>query len=461
MMGRRFSFLNKLFYVLLGFGMGVLSLYPLSQVRALSQEAEQYLHIMHEITSFLETDYVEKVDESELYKGAIRGVLSSLKDPHTRFLTKDEFSDLKSETKGSFGGLGIEVVFLDGKIVIVSPIDDTPASRAGIRPQDKIVEIDGKKTKDLTMNEAIHMMRGEVGSGVNLKIEREGLPTFSVDLVREKIKIQYIKTQFLEKEKLGYIRLLQFMGRETTGKDFANAMEKFSKKQAKGVIIDLRNNPGGLLDLSVELAGLFLPPNTEVVSVRGRGGKLVKTYKSAQSAGKYKDLPLVILMNQGSASASEILGGALKDHKRATLLGTKSFGKGSVQNIYNLPYDTGVAITIQKYYTPSGVTIHGKGIEPNIKVESIQPAGDDKFYMEKIKKNKILDNFLKEYPNYTSLHAEKFLGVLKKENVSITPILGKYLYFSEANAGKKRELINLEFDPQLKKAIQVLSRNRK
>lgn len=448
---------SKILYIALGFGLGIASVYPLQKAKAMSQSAEEYLHIMHEITAYLETDFVEKLDESNMYQGAIRGILASTKDPHTRFLNKEEFAELQTETRGSFGGLGIEVVFQDGKILIISPIDDTPADRAGIKPQDKIIEIDGKKTEEMSLNDAIRYMRGDVGSGVTLTIEREHLKPFKVDLVREKIKIQYIKTEFLADEKIGYIRLLQFMGRENTGKDFANAVESFHKKNAKGIIIDLRNNPGGLLDLSVEISELFLPPDKEIVSVRGRGGKLVRTYKAGANAGKYSKVPIVVLMNQGSASASEILGGALKDHKRATLLGTKSFGKGSVQNIYNLPYDTGVAITIQKYYTPSGVTIHGKGIEPDVLVSAIQPTGDDKFFLEKLNQSKLLKTYAKKNPNYNAKSAEGFLKLLKQKKISISPDLSKFLYYSETSIGKQRELINLEFDPQLAKAISLIS----
>jgi len=436
---------------------GALAFYPSSGVRALSEEAYKYLHIMHEITAYLETDYVERVDEAELYKGAIRGILASLKDPHTRFLSKEEFSELQSETKGSFGGLGIEVVFQDGKIVIVSPIDDTPASRAGIQPQDRIIEINGISTKDMTLNEAIALMRGEVGSGITLRIERAGVKPFTVDLVRERIKIQYVKSEYFPRENIGYIRLLQFMGKETTGLEFQEIVSKFIKQGANGLILDLRNNPGGLLDLSVQIAELFLDPGMEVVSVRGRGDRLVRSYQADRTAGRFREIPLVILINNGSASASEILAGALKDHKRATLVGTQSFGKGSVQNIYSLPYDTGVAITIQKYYTPSGTTIHGKGIEPNIVVESIQPNSEDRFYIEKMNRENLLKTFLEKNPDYSPKKAEEFLLLLRKKKNYLTPEIAKFLYYNESMAGKKRDLINLEFDPQLSKAIELLA----
>ncbi|WCL48177.1 S41 family peptidase [Leptospira sp. GIMC2001] len=448
---------SKLLYFSIGIFIGITSFYPFQKVRALSGESEEYLQILHEIVSYLETDYVEKVNEPELYKGAIQGILASLKDPHTRFLSKDEYKELQSETRGTFGGLGIEVIFLDGKIVIVSPIDDTPASRAGLMPEDKIIEINGAKTQSMNLNEAIGMMRGEVGTGISLKIERKNQKPFDVDLVREMIKIQYMKTAFIEKEKIGYIRLLQFMGKDTTAKEFAEAVSGFEKKGAKGLVLDFRNNPGGLLDLSVQISELFLESGKEVVSVRGREGKMIRSYKSGNSPNKFLKIPIIILMNNGSASASEIVAGALKDQKRATLLGTKSFGKGSVQNIYNLPHDTAVALTIQKYYTPSGVSIHGKGIEPDFVVEPLTAREEDKFYLEKLAKSGILKEFAKEKPEYNSTNSNEFLNRIKKEKISLPDSFAKFLYFSETMVGKKPALINREFDPQLETAIQKLS----
>lgn len=449
---------ERLGFTIFGIVLGIALVFPIQRARALSQEAEEYLQILHEVVSYLETDYVEKVKEEDLYKGAIQGVLSSVKDPHTRFLNKEEFRELQSETRGSFGGLGIEVIFLEGKFVIVSPIDDTPASRAGLRPQDRIVEINGKSTKDMTLNEAIAQMRGEVGSGVSLKIERANQKPFIVDLVREMIKIQYIKTEYLDKHKLGYVRLLQFMGKDTTAKEFDQAVAALIQKGAQGIVIDLRNNPGGLLDLSVQIAELFLEPGQDIVSVRGREGKTVRSYQAGDKGGKYKTIPLVVLLNNGSASASEILAGALKDHKRATTIGTKSFGKGSVQNIYNLPHDTAVALTIQKYYTPSGISIHGKGIEPDRVVEPISPVEDEKFYMEKLHRTSALKNFTKTHPEYTPSSAQEWIQYLKKEKILLSDTLARYIYFSETMIGKKAKPVYPEFDPQLAEAIRLLGR---
>jgi len=455
------KFLKNLSWMGTGFILAFLIFALPPKAKAFSQDAEEYLQILHEIVSYLETDYVEKVNEADLYKGAIQGILSSLKDPHSRFLNKEEFKELQSETRGSFGGLGIEVIFQDGKILIVSPIDDTPASRAGLLPEDKIIEINGNKTQSMNLNDAISLMRGEVGSGVSLMIERKNVKPFSVDLVREMIKIQYIKKELLKDDKIGYIRLLQFMGKDTTGKEFYQAIKDLTNQGAQSLVIDLRNNPGGLLDLAVQLSEIFLEKGKEVVSVRGRDGVMIRSYKSSTGLGKFLDLPVVILMNNGSASASEILAGALKDHKRAKLVGTKSFGKGSVQNIYNLPHNTGVALTIQKYYTPSGVSIHGKGIEPDVLIEPVGPKDDDKFYFEKLSKLNLLKTFTKENPAYSKKNADLFYQKLQKEKILLSEELSHFLYYSESMIGKKAPLIQLEFDPQLKVAIDLLNKSKK
>lgn len=445
-------------FIWLGSGivLGILLSFPLAKAKALSSEAEEYLQILHEIVSYIETDYVEKVDEANLYKGAIQGILTSLNDPHSRFLSKDEFRDLQSETRGSFAGLGIEVVFMDGKIVIVNPpLDDTPASRAGLRAEDKIIEINGKSTAGMNLEKAIGEMRGKAGTGVQLRIEREKEIPFTVNLIREMIKIQYLKTEYLPKEQIGYVRLREFMGKDNTAGEFSAALENLQSQGAKAFIIDLRNNPGGLLDLSIQIAELFLDPGNQVVSVRGRGGQVVRTYTASKNAGKFRSVPVTILINQGSASASEILAGALKDYKRAKLVGSKSFGKGSVQNIYNLSHESGVALTIQKYFTPAGTSIHGIGIDPDVAVEAIAPLPEEKEEIDRLLKSGTLKAFIEKNPEYKPESVSKFLGLLRRENYKIQESLAKYIYFSEVNKGKTQALILREFDPQLEKAIEI------
>ncbi|MCK6382515.1 MAG: S41 family peptidase [Leptospiraceae bacterium] len=452
---------ERILWISLVFVLLCVSAFSIQRAKAISEESEKYLQIFHEVIAFIETDYVEKVDEKSLYTGAIRGVISSLGDPHSRFLNEEEFKELQNETRGSFGGLGIEVSYSNGSLFVITPIDDTPASKAGIQPQDRIVEINGKPTEKMGLTDAIKMMRGQVGTPISLKIIRKNLHNpISLTLTRELIKIDYLKSQFLEKEKIGYIRLSQFMGKESTTKEFETIMDEFvDKRKAKGIILDLRNNPGGLLDLAVEMSDYFLKPNLDIVSVKGRGGELVKVFRSKSTGKKYTEIPLAILINNGSASAAEILAGAVQDNKRGKILGNQSFGKGSVQNIYPLPHKTGVAITIQKYYTPSGVSIHGKGISPDVVVNQLTPADDDRFYMDKVFKEGILKKFITENPDYNVENIKKFQNILKQKKYNVSDKISRLLLKREIGIGKKAPLVDLEFDPQLKKAIELISSN--
>jgi carboxyl-terminal processing protease len=429
----------------------------ISKAKAVSRDAEKYLQIFHEVLATIETDSVDPPEDAELYRGGIKGLLSSLKDPHSRFLEEDEFKELQSETRGSFGGLGIEVTQAEGYLLVVSPIDDTPAQRAGILPQDKILEIDGKSTKDMNLSDAVKLLKGEVGTSISLKIERKGQKDpLNLSLVRELIKIQYVKSAYLEDEKVGYIKLTQFMGKESTIRELRENIKSFEERGTRGIILDLRNNPGGLLDLAILVSDLFLPNGQDIVSVKGRGGQLIKVFKSGADQEKFLLLPIAILINNGSASASEIVAGALQDNKRAKIIGTQSFGKGSVQNIYNLSHNTGIALTIQKYYTPSGVSIHGKGITPDIVVKPIQAKEDEKFYLDKLSKKGLLKEFVKSHPDYNEKNVELFANLLDKNEIKLSGDLVRLLYYNEANSGKKHSLIELDFDPQLKEAVNLL-----
>jgi len=431
---------------------------PIERVKAISTDGEKYLQILHEVVAFIETDYVESVEEKNLYVGAIKGLIASLGDPHSRFMGEDEFRHLQEETRGSFGGVGLEVTHSEGSILVISPYDDTPAMKAGIQPQDRILEIAGKSTEKMSIEDAVKLMRGAPGTNVTIKVKRKSAKEpFFTTLTRELIKIQYLKSAFLENEKLGYIRLTQFMGRENnTGGEFKRIVQEFAAKEAQGIIIDLRSNPGGLLDLAIELSDIFLKPDLDIVSVKGRGEKLIRVYKSVDNQGKILDIPLVVLLNAGSASASEILAGALQDNKRAIIIGNQSFGKGSVQNIYTLPHKTGIALTIQKYYTPSGVSIHKKGITPDVVVNQITPDNDDKALLEKLAKTTILQTFIKENPGYSEKNVKLFQDLLAKKGYKMNKTISRYLLKKENAIGEKSPVYDREFDPQLNKAIELL-----
>jgi carboxyl-terminal processing protease len=448
---------ERIFWISLTMVLGSFLLFPLEKASAISRDAEKYLQIFHEVSTLIESDFVDASEDKNVYLGAIKGMIGSLGDPHTRFMEEEDFKQLQEETRGSFGGVGIEVTQQDGALVVITPIDDTPAQKAGMMPQDKIVEINGQSTEKMGIPEAIKIMRGAPGTPVSLKVKRKSQKEPIIfTLNRELIKIQFLKSAYLEKEKIGYIRLSQFMGRESTSLEFKKIIREFHEKKASGIIVDLRSNPGGLLDLSIDLSDLFLPEGKDIVSVKGRGEKLVRVYKSTGNQEKVLDIPLVVLLNNGSASASEIFAGAMQDNQRGTVLGNQSFGKGSVQNIYPLSHKTGIALTIQKYYTPSGVSIHKKGITPDVVVNQITPDEEEKLSLDKILKANYLSNFVSENPGYSEKNSSLFLEEMGKKGIKLRPEVGKYILKREYYLGQPTPVYDREFDLQLNRAIEIL-----
>ncbi|MFT5710784.1 MAG: carboxyl-terminal processing protease [Halioglobus sp.] len=309
--------------------------------------------------------YVEEIDDSTLLEYAIRGMLMGL-DPHSAYMTKDAFDNLQSTTSGEFSGLGLEVGMEDGFVTVVSPIDGTPADKAGLQTGDVILKLDNVSIKGQSLNEAIEKMRGDKGSKIELTIGRQGeTKPFNLTLVRDTIRVASVRERWLEPG-YGYIRIAQFQKR--TGEDVSKSLQKFEEKEAlKGLVLDLRNNPGGVLQASVDVAGLFMDGGT-VVYTEGRLDNSEVNYKA--TVGDITDgIPVVVLINGGSASASEIVAGALQDHSRAVLMGTKSFGKGSVQTILPLSDSRAVKLTTALYFTPNGRSIQAQGIAPDITVE--------------------------------------------------------------------------------------------
>ena len=322
-----------------------------------------YLKFLGESIEKIKTDYVEHVDNKEIVESAINGILSSL-DPHSSFLNAKSLEDMKVQTKGEFGGLGIEVTMENGFVKVISPIDNTPAYKAGIKAGDYITHLDKKSVIGLSLNEAVSKMRGVVGSKLEVTVGRKNMEPFNVTIKRDVIKITSIRSR-LEKD-VGYVRITTFS--EQTRKSAVEAIKKLKKnKNLKGYVFDLRNNPGGLLEQAVAISNLFLEKG-EIVSTRGRDSENPEIYK-AKPGDIINGSPLVVLINSGSASASEIVAGALQDHKRAIILGTKSFGKGSVQTIIPVHPFGALRMTTAKYFTPSGKSIQKKGIAPDIVVE--------------------------------------------------------------------------------------------
>lgn len=328
------------------------------------------IELFTDVMAIVKKSYVEEVDTKKLIYGAINGMLASL-DPHSSFMPPDVYKEMKIDTKGAFGGLGIEITIKDGILTVISPIEDTPAFKAGIKAGDQIFKIDDKFTKDLNINDAVKRMRGQKGTKVTLTIMREGFDKpKEFPLIRDIVQVRSVRSNLLG-DGYGYIRIAQFQ--EKTDEDLAKSLKKLkeeSKGELKGLVLDLRNDPGGLLDQAVRVADHFTEEGKMIVYTEGRE-KDSKMQFTARKGGKEPNYPIVVLINSGSASASEIVAGALQDHKRAIIMGTQSFGKGSVQTIIPLSDDSGLRLTTARYYTPSGRSIQAKGISPDITVERI------------------------------------------------------------------------------------------
>jgi len=349
----------------------------------------EYLGLFTQVYKLVKDYYVEPVEPKKLIHGALKGMLSSL-DPFSAYFPPEEFKEFTTETQGEFGGLGIEIMMENHKLIIVAPIEDTPAWKAGLKPGDIILEIDGKPVEKMTLMQAVKLMRGKPGTKVTLTIWRKGLEKpIKVTITRAIIKIKSVKTRELENGSIGYIRLTQFQ--ENSAEDFEKALEKFKNK--KGIIIDLRNNPGGLLTTAVAIADMLLPEGKLIVYTKGRIPRSNEEFYSNSEPIVPEDLPIVLIVNKGSASASEILTGALRDNNRALAVGDTTFGKASVQTLIPLEDGSGVKITTAYYYTPSGKLIMWKGITPDIVVhmtdeeerERLKAERDAKLKGDKVK----------------------------------------------------------------------------
>lgn len=345
------------------------------QVQSVAEERYSDLQNFAKVLNLIQQYYVEEVDTKKLIYGAIKGMLREL-DPHTNFMQPELFKDFETETSGEFSGLGIEMSVQNGILTIISPIEDTPAWEAGIKPGDKVIAVDGKSTKGLSLVEASALMRGKKGTKIVLRIVRESEEDpKDITIVRGSVKIRSVKYTDLE-DGYAYVRLTAF--NETTSRDLEKALESHKKqnKKIEGLLIDLRRNPGGLLDQAIKVSDLFLKEGV-IVSTIGRNKK-DKEVASATKKGQYTEFPLIVLVNEYSASASEIVSGALQDNKRALIVGEKTFGKGSVQSVVRLPDGSGLKITVARYYTPSGISIQAEGIKPDIEIDDVDPEAFSK-----------------------------------------------------------------------------------
>jgi len=373
-------FLLILLVFILGLMVGLVKSHKVS---ALSSSVYEELRVFTDVLGILQKEYVEEKNTKDLIYGAIKGMLETL-DPHSAFLPPNMYKEMQEETRGRFEGLGIEITIKEGVLTVVSPVEDTPAFKAGILAGDQILKIDGELTKNLTLLESVKRLRGPKGTKVTITIMREGFTKpKDFTLVRDVIPIRSVRHELLEKH-YGYIRVSQFQ--EKTDSEFdkhLKALEEESKEGLKGLILDLRNNPGGLLDQAVKVADRFLESGL-IVSMEGkREDQKMKFH--AQPPGTIPSYPLVVLINSGSASGAEIVAGAIQDHGRGILLGTATFGKGSVQTIFPLKDGSGLRLTTAKYFTPDGRSIQAKGILPDIVVKPLQPQVEE----EKIPKHPV------------------------------------------------------------------------
>jgi carboxyl-terminal processing protease len=343
--------------------------------KAAAADTYRQLNLFGDVFERVRADYVEKPDDSKLIESAINGMLAGL-DPHSSYMDPKSFRDMQVQTRGEFGGLGIEVTMEDGLIKVVTPIDETPAAKAGIMANDIITQLDGDQVQGLTLNQAVEKMRGPVNTKIKLTIMRKGQDKpIEVSITRDVIRVKAVRAN-VEGDDVGYIRMTQFNEQTTEGlkKAITDITAKVSKDKLKGYILDLRNNPGGLLDQAISVSDAFLEKG-EIVSTRGRNAEETQRF-NARPGDLTNGKPVIVLINGGSASASEIVAGALQDHKRVTVIGTRSFGKGSVQTIIPLGSGNGaLRLTTARYFTPSGRSIQAKGIVPDIEV--LQDLPDD------------------------------------------------------------------------------------
>jgi len=351
------------------------------------------VQLFSDALAIINTDYVDEVSSKNLIYGALRGMLSSL-DAHSQFMDPDTYNELKVDTEGKFGGLGIEITIKDGLLTIVTPIEDTPAWKAGLKANDRIVKINDELTRDMTLTEAVKKMRGKPKEEVRLTILRESeKKMLEFTIVRDIIKIKDVKQSVILEDGIGYIRLVEF--RENSPLDMDVALNKLKEQGMNSLILDLRNNPGGLLEVAINVVEKFIEKGRLIVATKGR--------KSSQNLKFFSrfdhpilDLPMVVLINEGSASGSEIVAGCLQDYKRAIIMGTKSFGKGSVQTVVPLSDGSALRLTTSRYFTPQGREIHGKGVMPDILVEEGRLVTPDKEEPEKDKSKEVFEKLEKK-----------------------------------------------------------------
>lgn len=440
------------FIFFLGFFIGI----NISVLKSQENSAFKYIEQFHFVYNIINSEYVEKVSPKQLLEGATSGLLRSLGDPYSKYLSEEMYSQFKKNVTGEYVGVGIEVSQRDEVLTIIAPLNNSPAQKAGILPGDIIIQINDTPVKKDNFSTITSEIGGPKGSKVKLLIKRTGfIEPIEFELKRNIVKVNSIESGIIKETNIGYIKISHFYSQ--TPNEMKQALDIFKKSQINSIIIDLRGNPGGDMNSAIKLSDIFLEKNKVIVTTKGRDStKEVKKYLSQQDPifhGK-----ILILVNEGSASSSEIFAAALRDNDRAKLLGTKTFGKGLVQNVIEIEKDkTAFTLTVFKYYTPSGKMIHKKGINPDYIVKSQLFQENDTANINKILKDRLIQEFAKNNSKYDNETINKFVTFLASKDLKINRHTAAYLLKSEFNRLKPNKLYDLEFDDQLIKAIEKIN----
>ncbi len=444
--------------LILGASLGANALLYVRPAAADIEATHRYQQVFQNVLNYMRTLYVNEEDDQVLLTGAVRGMMAATGDPYTRFLTREEHQEFNNAEEGQKVGIGVEVTMKDDYPTVIAPVDGGPAQKAGILSGDRIISINGESTHKKYFGEILKLIAGETGTIVELEIGRQGfLEPIKVQVRRGFFNLVYCNGSVIEKE-FGYVRLTQFYGEDSgTVTRFHDLLKEFQEKKVRGIIVDLRNNTGGLLSMAGTLTGYFLNKGDVIVRARGRDPQQERLMRAEGETGIVAaGMPIVVLVNRGSASASEIMAGALQDHSRAKILGTRTFGKASVQQIVRpLPDDTAAIITTQRYYTPKNQSLHGKGLTPDIDVPDLAPGPDESYYLYKIKETKFFETFRRNYPKYGPDLFAIFNQELKQKGWSLSPVLALFVLKQEYGA-LPASGPDMETDVQLARAIAEL-----
>ena len=429
-----------------------------------SNKSRQYMELMNSVFDFVQRNYVDEIDPQVMYEGALKGMLESLKDPYTVYLDKSSFRNINDTTSGSFGGVGLQISKpvensseKPAYVEVASPVEDTPGFKAGILAGDLIISINGTDTSTITMEQVLDMLRGKVGESVDLVIRRGKNMEFPVTLVRAVIEVPTVKYGMIEGSKIGYVRLIEFTPQ--TVERTQEALDSFKKNNASGIIIDLRNNPGGLITSAADIADKFID-NGPIVTTKSRLSFENSVFTATAKKTVVRNTPIVVLINKGSASASEIVSGALKDNHLAYLVGQRTYGKGSVQQVLPLSATDGLKITMARYYTPSDVNIDKIGIPPDREVLfPVLSEEGEKQYLELYKSTEISD-FVDGRTDLTEKQIADFAKTLKSKYSEIDEASLRKLVRNEATKTKGTMLYDLDYDIQLNEAISILKNEK-